>query len=439
MNVRVCKFGGSSLADVLQIGKALDIVLEDSTRKYVVVSAPGSRFKGDPKVTDLLCEIADKGRTDCLEAVDARMAQIAINADLRGVLSEELRRRMAHTGSDRRAQIVAFGEYANAFMVNAMLQNRGISSRVILPEQAGLKIRQDGMPNANSYPSMKRSLLDGFNGITIFPGFYGTDNHGRILTFPRGGSDISQGCVGRAVRASVCENWTDEDGLKRANPVIVPHAETIPEITYLEAMELTYAGFKLQNYCFAPLMGTGIQMRVLNTNNPKHPGTVIKDHREIGKRERIVGVAKQDRLISINLRKPYVEPQVGFGAKLLRTLAKMDVPYEHHPSGVGVMSIVVDKQRIGSNSIRDIKYNIKRACSPDRIQHSRFSLVSVAGFGMAKHYDTKTRIFGALARVRIKDRMIDDGAEDVSLFIGVDADRADDAVRAIYNEFYSKK
>jgi aspartate kinase len=284
---------------------------------------------------------------------------------------------------------------------------------------------------------MSRAMLDGFAGITVFPGFYANTKDGAIITLPRGGSDTSGAVVARAVAATVYENWTDEDGLRRANPKIVTSPAFIPEMTYTEALELAYADFKLQDACFEPIKGTGIVLNVRNTNNPDHPGTRIMDTRAVDPKERILGVARQKGLVAINMCKQFVEQEVGFGRRLFSILERRNISYEHQPNGVHTASIVLNTKFLkGENSLENVMADINRECRPDSINSIPLALVSAAGLGMQHHLDVNSRIFAALLRAGIKTLMIDEGAADLSIFIGVEDGRADDAVRAIYAEFY---
>lgn len=258
-----------------------------------------------------------------------------------------------------------------------------------------------------------------------------------LVTLPRGGSDISGAAVARAAGADTYENWTDEDGLRRADPRIVANAATIPEMTYEEARELAYMGFKLQDACFEPIKGKGIVLLVKNTNNPDHPGTRIVDSREAGPAERIVGLACEQNFVSIGMRKMYIDKEVGFGRKMLSVSEKMNLPYEHTLDGVDTVSLVLARKYLKEkDTLNVVVARLKKACHPEQMLTREMALVSVAGIGMKNHFDVHARTFAALAREKIAVRMIDEGADDLSFFIGVDNEKSADAVRAIYNEFY---
>ncbi|MCA1809222.1 MAG: aspartate kinase [Kiritimatiellia bacterium] len=448
MGITVGKFGGTSLATRSQIEKCLAIVRSDPSRKYVVVSAPGSRFKGDIKVTDLLIKAAGEfpatGRSAAVDEVIERFREILPeNAALVAGLQEELQQRLKDTAAVNYLEsIKAFGEYACALTVTGILKHQGHDAVCLDPRDFGLRITGVGnhaWPDPGCYRKAGRLLrAKAGSALAIIPGFYGYDKAGRLQTLPRGGSDTSGAAVARAVNAAVYENWTDEDGLKRADPRIVPHAATISAMTYDEARELAYMGFKLQDACFAPIKGTGIVLAVRNTNNPGHPGTMIMDVREVDPDERIVGVAREDGFITIGMRKMYIDREVGFGRKMLSVPEKLHLPYEHTPDGVDSAALVLARKHLHTDAaLNQVVDRLKKVCRPDTMMVRDMSLVSVAGAGMKNHFDVHARAFAALAREKIAIRMVDDGADDLSFFIGVDQERSSDAVRAIYAEFYA--
>jgi aspartate kinase len=210
-------------------------------------------------------------------------------------------------------------------------------------------------------------------------------------------------------------------------------------MTYDEARELAYMGFKLQDACFEPIKGEGIVLNVKNTNNPSHPGTRIADSRSVDPEERILGVACQENLVSIGMRKLYIDKEVGFGRKMFSVSEKMGLPYEHTLDGVDSTALVFSRKYLKDEGVFEaLVKRLKKACRPEAMMVHDFALLSLAGIGMKNHLDVHARTFSALAREKIAIRMIDEGADDLSFFIGVDNDRSADAVRAIYYEFYPK-
>lgn len=440
--LKVCKFGGSSLATRQCMEEAARIVTADSSRKYVVVSAPGARFKGDPKVTDLLIRASEQGsNSNPHREVEDRIYEIVHdNRLLVNCLCDDLSGRFVRDAPGYLDGMKAFGEFSSAEMMRHVLEKKGVPARVVTPKEAGLTIVEEGFPRPSpvSYSKMRERLVDGYRGITIFPGFYGYDAQGVIKTFRRGGSDTTLSCVARAVDADIGENFTDVDGLYVVDPRIVPGARVIPRLTTFELRELAYAEFKVESASLEPLAGTRTVLNVRNTGNLKHPGTLVSQDREVNSEERIVGIAKQDGLNAITLWKAFIEAQVGFGEDLFGVLARRRIPYEHNPNGVDITSVVLDSKYLqGDNRLEYVRDEMKRRCSPDRIEASdRFSLVSVAGLGMKNHPGVFTRTFSVLEKLGIFPEMIDMGPHKMSIFIGVPENKARDVLAGIYHEFY---
>ncbi len=447
MSLTACKFGGTSLATRSQVDKCIEIMRSDGSRRFMVVSAPGARHKGDVKVTDLLiraaAEFRSSGQSASLDDIAARFAEIVPESpDFYHFIKAGLQKRLLNTGADNYEEAVkAFGEYGSACAVTTILKNRGVRSVMLDPLEIGLVIRgkdHGARPDPKCYEKMgKRIRAAGDFDIAVIPGFYGYDKSGKLQTLPRGGSDTSGAVIARAAGAKTYENWTDEDGLKRADPRIVPEAGVIPEMTYEEARELAYMGFKLQDACFEPIRGQGVVLCVRNVNHPDHPGTRIVDQRQVNPEERILGVACEKEFISIGMRKMYIDKEVSFGRKMFSVSEALGLPYEHTLDGVDTASMVFAKKYLKAEGAVDhLLRKLKKACKPEAMMTAEFALLSVAGLAIKNHLDVHARIFAALAEIKAAVRMIDEGADDLSLFIGVDNERADDAVRAIYRAFF---
>jgi aspartate kinase len=449
---KVCKFGGTSLATREQIEKSIDIMLADDSRRYMIVSAPGAAYNGDKKITDLLIRSTEEYRiskkSPSADVVIAKFNDIIPgDAELVGRLWTNLQSRLSDTRAKNYVDgIKAFGEYANAVVINTILQGKGIASEFFDPQELAFTLIGEGnniRPDSRCYNKVGAILETKIGGLqlAVIPGFYAYNRKGELITLPRGGSDVSGAVIARAVNAEIYENWTDENGLKRADPRIIENAETIPEMTYIEARELAYMGFKLQDACFEPIVNRGITLNVKNTNNPKHPGTFVVDERDVSPEEYIVGVACEGDHICIGMRKMYSDQEVGLGRKLFQVFEDRKMPYEHHPNGVDSLSVVLRGRYLqGDNNLDNILNDILEKCGVERkISTRKLSLLSVAGLGMSNHVDAHSKVFSALAKERIYSRTIDEGADDISMFVGVDENRAGDAVRAVYDEFFGKK
>jgi len=181
-------------------------------------------------------------------------------------------------------------------------------------------------------------------------------------------------------------------------------------------------------------------LNVRNTNNPKHPGTRIVDLRDIDPEEYVIGIACESDPVFIRMKKMYSDQEVGLGRKMFQIFEKRKIPYEHHPNGVDSLGVILRGRYMnGKNKLEHILGNLEKKCGVNNINIKDISLLSVTGRGMNNHVDSRVRVFSALARNGIYDRAIDSGADDCSFFVGVDKSRGEDAVRAVYNEFYGKK
>ena len=449
MTIKVCKFGGTSLASRDQIEKSLDIMLADDSRRIMVVSAPGARYSGDIKVTDLLIAVA-RNDYSALDKIEKRILDlIPEDSEVAQKIVNNLDDRLGGKfGGERIDVLKAYGEYASAKVIEQILKRKNIDAKFVDPSELGFIINswgEDSMPDPSCYPQIGRAMKSLINNsrLLIIPGFYGFTKEGLLATLPRNGTDVSAAVMTRGVRETgfggelICENFSDENGLLRANPKIVPYAQVISEMTYTEARELSYMGFKLQDTCFAPLVGKNIVLNPRNTNNPSHPGTRIVDERVPDSDEVILGVACDENAISINMRKLYSDKEVGLGEKVFRVLREFKLPYEHHPTGVDSLSLVIREKYLSDNlKLDDVVKKLRIRAKPDTIDFNHLDILAVTGVGMEKDLYTNSRILRALADAGIKDRMGDHGANDLSYNLGVDRGRGKDAVRAIYDEFF---
>ena len=316
--MKVCKFGGSSLADAGQISKVMDIVLADPARRMVVVSAPGKRNKSDTKVTDLLIALADaalakKDTTKPLKAVVDRYASIAKELKLGEAIVKEiekdLKARIASSKKDAGIfmdTLKAAGEDNSAKLVAEAFAKRGVKARYAGPKETGMILEGESgnaTLNPESYRKLAKAFAD-FEGIVVYPGFFGYRKDGTVATFPRGGSDITGSILAAAIRADVYENFTDVDNVYPVDPRIVPEVkEGIDTMTYREMRELAYAGFGVFNdEAIFPAVQARIPINVRNTNHPAEPGTMIVQSRRVIPGT-VTGIAAADGFCNIIIDK----------------------------------------------------------------------------------------------------------------------------------------
>ena len=449
--MKVCKFGGSSLADADRIGQVCDILAADDTRTIVVVSAPGKRHKQDTKVTDLLIACAERrlAETDAeaeRRAVVDRFADIQQALGLPPSLIDEIDADLAarlNTDPSHRAafldRLKAAGEDNCAKLVAAELCRRGHDAHYVNPGEAGMRLT-DEYGNAQLLPQSYERLaaLREAPGITVFPGFFGYTEQGDVVTFPRGGSDITGSILAAAVKAELYENFTDVDSVLAADPGIVPEAKPIPELTYREMRELSYAGFSvLHDEAIMPAVHMGIPICIRNTSAPETaPGTrvVLERRHTLGK---VVGIASDGGFCTFFVGKYLMNREVGFGRRLLQIFEEEGLSYEHVPSGIDNMSVILRQSEVTPEKEERLLSRIRSELTVNDvdIEHG-LALVMIVGEGMRYTVGLAARATQALADAGVNVEMINQGSSEISIMFGVKDDDRTHAVRALYRAFF---
>ena len=432
----VTKFGGSSLADAGQFAKVKSILLMDEARQYVVPSAPGRRFKTDDKVTDLLykCHRQVENGEDFQETFDliaARYMDIAeelqLKVDLGAALDEVNEKIAAGANADYCASC---GEYLNGLLLADYMGWRFLDSAEVI------KFDDNGQLNAElTNDLMAAALSDGVP--TVVPGFFGSFADGTVHTFSRGGSDITGAIVARAVNAAVYENWTDVSGFLMADPRIVDDPREISVVTYKELRELSYMGASvLHEDAMFPVHKAGIPTNIRNTNDPTHPGTIITLNTPADSTHpTITGIAGRKGFSVVSVEKAMMNSELGFGRKVLAAFEDHGVSFEHLPTGIDTMCVVVSGAALAP--VREkVLSQIVATTSPDTITvHDYMSIIATVGRGMVSNCGTAARLFSAMSKAGINVRMIDQGSSELSIIVGVDDADYEATIKAIYNAF----
>jgi len=449
--VKVVKFGGSSLASATQLQKVGHIIKTDTSRKFIVVSAPGKRFADDTKVTDLLIAyyqayVAQQETAPLIAAIVARYEaffdELAIH---KGVLSEieaAIRRLSTLPQTDNPHLFDAFlasGEDNHAKVVAAFLRQQGLSARYISPQDLGL-IVSDEPGNARILSSSLAAIqrYQHTNDVLVIPGFFGSTETGEICTFSRGGSDITGAIVAAGVKADCYENFTDVDGIYVAHPGIIKKPKTITELTYREMRELAYAGFAvLHDEALMPAYRANIPVVIKNTNNPEHPGTLITTARTV-KNDPVVGIASDQGFASIYISKYLMNRELGFGRRILQILEELALSYEHMPSGIDDISIVLRERQLTPEIEATLMKRLEAELSPDelRITHN-LSMIMIVGEGMRQRIGVTADSTAALAQQQINLEMINQGSSEVSIMFGIRQEQEKKAIQALYQTFFN--
>ena len=432
---KVVKFGGSSLANAEQFEKVKKIITAEEDRMYVVPSAPGKRFPGDTKVTDMLIssyELAAAGDdfSPLFDKIEERYNEIIKGLSLKLDLSGEFNTIKENLKNDPRKDYAASrGEYLNSLIMAEYLGWNFIDAKDVI------FFNEEGNLNTYKTEKMMRKALDE-NPYSVIPGFYGLGKDGCIKTFSRGGSDVTGSIVAQACKADVYENWTDVSGCLVADPRIVDDPRCIRFITYRELRELSYMGASvLHEDAIFPVRNCGIPINIKNTNSPEDEGTWIVESTCQKPDYVVTGVAGKKGFCSVLITKSMMNAEVGFGRKVLQAFEDNGISFEHMPSGIDTMTIVVHEDEFLHKEQRVVSA-IHRLAQPDSIEiESNLALIAVVGRGMKSASGTAGKLFSALAEKRINIRMIDQGSSELNIIIGVENKDFEEAIRAIYNKF----
>lgn len=439
--MKVCKFGGTSMADAAAINTAASIINADSERKFVVVSAPGKRFDGDIKVTDLLLKaagLAAEGQSidqifeDIAERFTVIISDLGLSLDLTIEIAA-IKTDIEHgAGADYAA---SRGEYLSAMVMAERLGFDFVDAEDIV------KFAADGSFSGEYTNDVaSRILMSKVEVGAVIPGFYGRMPSGTIKTFSRGGSDVTGAVIARAVKATVYENWTDVSGFKVCDPKIVPEAATIEQLTYKELRELSYMGASvLHPESIFPVRKSDIPINIKNTFAPEDAGTMIVPSKTYKKSERVItGIAGKKDFIAIHIEKSMMNSELGFIRRALSVLEHYGVSVEHVPSGIDTMSMVVEKCNL-NGKLDEILDRLRAVLNPDILDVvDNLSFIATVGHGMNQRTGTAGRLFSALAKGKVNVRMIDQGSSELNIIVAVDNADFEKAIKAIYDEFIGR-
>lgn len=432
----VAKFGGSSLSDAKQFAKVRDIVRADERRCYVVPSAPGRRFDGDEKVTDLLYRTyrAQRDGQDAAavfalvrERFLGIVAELGLQMDLTRELDGIEQAVKAGAGEDFCA---SRGEYLNGLILAQYL------GYPFLDPKDFIFFGPDGTFDSERTNSKLAGILNRTERAVI-PGFYGVGADGQIRTFSRGGSDVTGAIVARAAHADLYENWTDVCGFLMADPRVVPDAKTIRNITYRELRELSYMGATvLHEDSVFPVHRDGIPTNIRNTNQPEETGTLISHNApEEQNPDVITGVAGRLGFSVISVEKAMMNCEKGFGRRVLQAIEECGLSFEHMPTGIDSLCVILSTAELKPVRGKVIE-RIVAMTEPDTLTiHDDLGIIATVGRGMVHNPGTAARLFMALSREHVNVRMIDQGSSELSILVGVDGADFQRAIRAIYYEF----
>ncbi|MFC3039015.1 aspartate kinase [Virgibacillus xinjiangensis] len=447
--MKVAKFGGSSVANAVQLQKVAEIIRSDANRKFVVVSAPGKRYSGDEKVTDILIQLGEAYKhgeeyTHYINKVMGRFKEIIEDLELSENILEDIRRTIEKvlekdTSIELKLDsLKAVGEDSSAKILSGYLASLGENASYINPEEAGIIVSNEpGNAHILDESFSKIYSLREKDGIFVIPGFFGYTTEGELITFSRGGSDITGAIVAAGVQAELYENFTDVDSVYTVNPTLVDNPKEITTLTYREMRELSYAGFSVfHDEALIPAFEKGIPVCIKNTNNPHAPGTnIVAEKKESDKC--VVGIASDTGFCSIYISKFLMNREVGFGRKLFQILEDEEVSFEHAPSGIDDMSIIIRESLLTPEKEKRVLDRMKNELKPEKIDiHRDLAMIMVVGEGLVSTIGIAQRATTAISSANVNIEMINQGSSEVSMMFGIESEGLQRGLQSLYTAFF---
>ena len=432
------KFGGSSVADARQFLKIKDILGRDARRRVIVVSAPGKRHTGEAKLTDLLYQCHHAARKnipfdEAFSLIRDRFLEIEKDLSLNAGIVAEMEAFHAQILDGATKDFIASrGEYFSGKLMAAFL-----GATFVEPAECVFFDRA-GRLDPRSYDALGARLADETKTYVI-PGFYGADADGHVKTFSRGGSDISGAVAARAAKAELYENWTDVSGLLMADPRIVEDPRPLDLVSYREIRELSYMGASVfHDEAIAPVREAGIPINIRNTNKPDDAGTLIVSKLPEVTLYDIAGIAGKKNFTLFTAEKTMMNKEVGFARRFLGLFETHGVSIEHCPTSIDSMSVLISSEEIGDKT-EAVREDVLRILQPDKVEvESDLALIAVVGEGMARQVGMAAKVFKALAEAKVNVRIIDQGASELNIIVGVSNAQYEAAIKALYAEMTTK-
>jgi aspartate kinase len=434
--VKVAKFGGSSVAGAEQFKKVKAIVESDSSRKVVVISAAGKRDSSDHKLTDLLylCHAHLTYGVSCediIHTIEQRFCEIRDELGISFDVGSEMEKIQAKLSKDMPAdELVSRGEYLTSRLMADYLGYNFVDAADCV------FFTYDGQVDKEKTYEAIKAAYDKYDKIVI-PGFYGRLPNGRIKVMTRGGSDISGSLAAAAIDADVYENWTDVSGILMADPRIVEDPAPIGKITYAELRELAFMGASvLHEESVLPVKEKGIPLNIRNTNCPEHPGTLIMEKIEREERQErfLTGIAGRKNFTIITVAKRNMNQSQGL-RQALEIMDHYHANVEHITLGLDSFALVTSTAALG-DSMYSLVGDIEKQCQPDTMQvKDGIALVAAVGRKMTYRPGISGKVFQALGEAGINVRTIAQGADELSIIVGVDNKDYEAAVQVLYESF----
>ncbi|MGM0523222.1 MAG: aspartate kinase [Bacillota bacterium] len=447
--MKVAKFGGSSVANAEQLKKVANIIQADDERRIIVVSAPGKRNSEDIKVTDLLIELGEAFRLgepheaplkNVLDRFDSILAELQLSKAVLADIEKQVAK-IFKDGNDLASKldaIKAIGEDSLAKILSEYLQSLGLNASYVNPKEAGLILSdQPGSAQILDESFELIHTLRDREDIVVIPGFFGYTKEGKLVTFSRGGSDITGSIVAAGVKADLYENFTDVDSVYCVNPQIVNNPKEITSLTYKEMRELSYAGFSVFHAeALIPAFKEKIPVCIKNTNNPTAKGTMIVSEKRDAN-QAVVGIASDAGFVSLYVSKYLMNREIGFGRRLLNILEDEGISFEHTPSGIDDLSVIIRADQLTEEKEAIVINRINKELKPDTVYIDRgLALIMIVGEGMHSFVGTAAKATKAFENANVNLEMINQGSSEVSMMFGIKEEGVNRAVQSLYQVFF---
>ena len=432
--VIVSRFGGDEASNSQEIIKAANVLKSDPSRRYAVISAPGSTPES-VGVTDMLylCHsrfVSHESYDDILRKIYERFSEIVSGLGINFNLNAEIENLKRDINMGMSLDYIASrGEYITARIVSEYLGWQFVDASGLI------FFNKNGTPDKEKTFSVVGQKLKPMIHAVI-PSFYGTADNGDIRTFVRGDCDSAGALIACSVGADVYEKWSEAAKVFSADPSVIPNPELIRNITYTEALELNYTGINLvTDNVILMLNGAGIPMRIASTHNPDDEGMLISSALpENSQRKLTACISGSRNYTTVHIRKYGLNKDYAFNEKLFAIFARQRIPCQLSLSGIHQMSVIL-KAPVFDIRRNQIISEIQNELSPETVTVEKgLSVIVIIGEGMGTVKGTFSRIFDALVRAGVKAKMIEQGADQQNILIGVsDADYSN-AVKSLYDE-----
>lgn len=453
--IKVCKFGGSSVKDALQIEKVINIIKEDPKRKVIVVSAPGRDETFDEKITDHLLNIATNGiyfqeqqlvisKKESFDSVLNKFKKLSNDLQIDGKsILLDLEKDLENCeliDEERKAFYLSRGEHYNAKIICEYMNKSKIKTKLMLPEEFGFMLSNDytdGKILDVTYENIRNNFDINSDITYLVPGFYGISKNKKIVVLSRGGSDLTGGELAYALDVDIYENWTDTNGVYEVDPRVVDDAKVITRLTFKELRLLSSKGFNVFHFNAMLSCKKGkIPINIRNTNNPTHKGTLILSERV--PMEDVVGIAKLDNMALIHIQKDMLGEEIGFSANLLKIFSEFKINTYHYPTDKDDIAILVEQEDL-KGKINNLRRKIEKELNTDNLYVTyNLSILTLVGIGLKENSFVIVDAITALKQNNIPFDMFDMSPSKISFHIGVAQNISDVALKTLQNELLKK-